>query len=131
IAAIILASYIFYRIITGREELSSLATASCVAVLQFMPGVLAVLYWPRASRVGFLAGLSAGFAVWFALLLLPLVSEFDPEPLLRQWIDLGGFEQLWSLTTIVSLGLNAAIFAILSALVPITDQERAAAEVCS
>lgn len=131
IAAIILAGYVFYRIITGREELSSLVMASCVAVLQFMPGLLAVLYWPRANRIGFLSGLCAGFAIWFVLLLLPLISEFDPETLLRQWLQIPDMEQLWSLTTIVSLALNAAIFALLSALIPISDEERAAAEVCS
>ncbi|MET0377777.1 MAG: ATP-binding protein, partial [Spongiibacteraceae bacterium] len=110
---------------------SSLVMASCVAVLQFMPGLLAVLYWSRANRVGFLSGLCAGFAVWFALLLLPLISEFDPETLLQQWLQIPDMEQLWSLATIASLALNAAIFALLSALIPISDEERAAAEVCS
>jgi signal transduction histidine kinase/Na+/proline symporter len=131
IGAIILAGYVFYRIITGREELSSLAMASCVAVLQFMPGVLAVLYWQRANRVGFLGGLCAGFAVWFVILLLPLISEFDPESLIKHWLHIQDLGQLWSLTTIGSLALNAAIFALLSALIPISDEERAAAEVCS
>jgi len=135
IIAIILAGYLFYRTITGREALSSLTMASCVAVLQFMPGVLAVLYWPRANRIGFLGGLCAGFAVWFTTLLLPLISTFDPAVMFT-WLHLPssspiGADQLWSITTVVSLALNTVIFALLSLLLPISDEERAAAEVCS
>src|SRR5690606_31071053 len=81
IAAIILGGYIFYRVLTGREDLAHLAMTGFTGTLQFLPGVLAVMYWPRANRIGLLAGLLAGFMVWLLALLLPLVSYFDPTPL--------------------------------------------------
>jgi PAS domain S-box-containing protein len=131
IGTIIFAGYVFYRMLSGREELSGLAMVAGVAMLQFMPGVLAVLYWQRANRIAFLAGLGTGFLIWFTLLLLPLVSEVDTEPLLANWLRVPGMDQLWSNTAVLSLAVNAAIFALLSLLLRCTDEERAAAEVCS
>ena len=50
IIAIILCGYGFYRAIGEHEELSTLSMTAYVATLQFMPGVLAVLYWSRGNR---------------------------------------------------------------------------------
>ena len=131
IVAIILFSYIFYRTISGRDALSNLGMASFIATLQFLPGVLAVLYWPRANRVGFLAGLLAGFLVWFVTLLLPLITDFSPESWLARQFNLMPTMELWSAATLTSLALNTLIFAGISLLVRTSDEERAAAEVCA
>lgn len=130
IVAIILGGYGFYRLITGREDLTGLGMAACIATLQFLPGVLAVMYWPRANRIGLLAGLVAGFLVWFFTLLLPLVSNFQPEQIFTVYFETAP-EDIWSATTIISLALNALVFALVSLLTPTSDEERASAEVCS
>ncbi|MDB6061599.1 MAG: ATPase [Verrucomicrobiaceae bacterium] len=131
IVAMIACAYWFYRSIGGHDTLSNLGMAACVAALQFMPGVLAVLYWPRANRIGFLGGLLAGFLVWFTFLLLPLISAFNPATLLAVTFNIGAPAELWSGATLVSLALNTLIFATLSLLAPTSDEERAAAEVCA
>ena len=131
IIAIILGSYFFYRTISGHETLSNLGMASVIATVQFLPGVLAVLYWPRANRIGFLGGLCAGFLVWFFALLLPLISDFNPELLIGRYFNLNAKVELWSAATLVSLALNTFIFALLSLLTRTSDTERAAAEVCA
>jgi PAS domain S-box-containing protein len=131
IVAMIVCAYGFYRAIGGHDTLSNLGMAACVAALQFMPGVLAVLYWPRANRIGFLSGLLAGFTVWFTFLLLPLVSNFNPATLLAVMFNIKPPQELWSGATLVSLALNTLIFAALSLLTHTSDEERAAAEVCS
>lgn len=131
IIAMIGCAYGFYRAIGGHDTLSNLGMAACVAALQFMPGVLAVLYWPRANRIGFLGGLLAGFAVWFAFLLLPLISDFNPATLLAVTLNFKPPQELWSGATLASLALNTLIFAGLSLLSRTSDEERAAAEVCS
>lgn len=131
IVAIILCGYWFYQAIDGHETLSTLSMAACVATLQFMPGVLAVLYWPRGNRVGFLGGLIAGFVIWFAFLMLPLVTELNPTALLAMTLNIEPSKELWSGATLVSLALNMLIFVALSLLVPTSDEERAAAEVCA
>ncbi len=131
IGAIILAGYLFHWLLGGRETLSSLAMTSFIASLQFLPGVMAVLYWPRANRIGFLAGLIAGFSVWFATLLLPVVSELHPDMLFNQRISLGPLDDLWSSSTVLSLAANTLVFVLVSLLTTTSDEERAAAEVCA
>ncbi len=130
IVAIILCGYFFYQSMSGREELSDLSMAAFVATLQFLPGVLAVLYWPKANRIGFLGGLFAGFIVWFILLLLPLISNFNTDALVKLLLP-NAPQELWSTTALISLALNTVVFAVLSLLATTSDEERAAAEVCA
>ena len=63
IATIIMAGYGFYMLLGAEQDLSNLGIASFVATLQFLPGVLSVLYWPTANRRGFIAGLLVGIAI--------------------------------------------------------------------
>src|SRR5262249_52511437 len=48
---------------------------SFVAVVQVLPGLLALLFWRGATRAGFLVGLSAGVSVWALALFLPLLAH--------------------------------------------------------
>ncbi len=131
IVAIILCGYGFYRAIGEHEALSALGMTAYVATLQFMPGVLAVLYWSRGNRAGFLGGLIAGFIVWFTFMMLPLVSNLDPSIQLSQLLNIASPKEVWSGTTLLSLALNTLIFAVVSLLVPATGEERAVAQVCA
>ena len=131
IAAIILGGYWFYHSIGGYQALSSLGLTACVATLQFMPAVLAVLYWPRGNRAGMLSGLCVGFLIWFVFLLLPLVSDFNLATVLNVWFDIKLPDEIWSTTTLISLAANTLLFVLISLLVPSSDEERAAAEVCA
>lgn len=131
IIAIILCGYGFYLAIGEHEALSTLSMTACVATLQFMPGVLAVLYWSRGNRAGFLSGLIAGFVIWFVFMMLPLVSNLNPSTLLSLLLNIAPPKEVWSGATLVSLALNTSIFAIVSLLVPTSDEERAAAQVCA
>src|SRR5690606_21418838 len=45
------------------------------AVAQFMPAMLAGLFWAGACRTGDMAGLLTGFALWFYTLLLPTFAS--------------------------------------------------------
>ncbi|MDZ7684078.1 MAG: hypothetical protein U5O39_02745 [Gammaproteobacteria bacterium] len=53
-----------------------------VAVLQFLPGLIGAFYWRQANKTGLVAGLLAGFFVWFATLFFPLVSDLVYSSLL-------------------------------------------------
>ena len=77
IFAIILAGYGFYLLLGAEQDLSNLGIVAFVATLQFLPGVLSVLYWPTANRRGYIAGLLAGIGVWMVTMLLPLVGNLD------------------------------------------------------
>ncbi|MEB0239050.1 hypothetical protein QN401_28705, partial [Pseudomonas sp. 5S3] len=73
----IMAGYGFYLLIGAQQDLANLGIVAFVATLQFLPGVLSVLYWPTANRRGFIAGLLAGIIVWMVTMLLPLIGNFQ------------------------------------------------------
>lgn len=51
--------------------LVSIGLISFVAVSQFAPAVIGGLYWKEATRKGALAGIIAGFLIWFYTLVIP------------------------------------------------------------
>ncbi|MCM8856368.1 MAG: histidine kinase [Candidatus Thiodiazotropha sp.] len=106
IALIIMAGYGFYVLLEKHQGLVQLGLISFVAVAQFLPGIIGLLYWRRATRLGFILGLVAGIAVWSGALLLPLLessgfvrTEFDiPALRLASGMDQWEFATFWSLT---------------------------------
>lgn len=127
ITVLILAGYIFFNIISGRETLTQLAFVTFIGTLQFLPGIVATLYWPAANKNGLLWGLGAGLIAWFFSMLLPIVSNFEPQIL--GLVD--DSESFWATATMVSLALNTAAFVIISLLTRTTAEEEVAAEICS
>ncbi|MCU7797219.1 MAG: histidine kinase [Candidatus Thiodiazotropha sp. (ex Myrtea spinifera)] len=106
IALIIMAGYGFYVLLEKHQGLVQLGLISFVAVVQFLPGIVGLLYWRRANRLGLILGLLAGIAIWSATLLLPLLessgfirTEFDiPALRLASGMDQWEFATFWSLT---------------------------------
>ncbi|MBW9268828.1 MAG: histidine kinase [Candidatus Thiodiazotropha sp. (ex. Lucinisca nassula)] len=132
IALIIMAGYGFYILLEKHQGLVQLGLISFVAVAQFLPGVVGLLYWRRATRMGFILGLLAGIAVWSATLLLPLLensgfirTEFD-IPGLRL---ASGMDQ-WEFATFWSLALNTLLFVFGSLLSNQSLGEKEAANAC-
>lgn len=130
IVCIILTGYGFYRFIAGRETLSNLGLAAFIATLQFLPGVLAAIYWQGANRKGFIAGLITGFTIWFVTLLLPIITTFDPKFIGKLYFNLA-YEDLWSAVTIASIGMNMLVFGVVSLLTSTSEEEKVAAEICA
>lgn len=122
IAAIIAGGYGFYIIIELQEGLASLGLISFVAAAQLLPGIIGLLFWPRATQAGFISGLSGGALVWFLLLIMPLIdNRIDPT----QWLALN--TDIWTLTTFATLSINGLLFVIGSLLSQPSDDEIAAA----
>jgi len=109
ISLIIAAGYGFYLVIQLNEGLARLGLISFVAAAQLLPGVLGLLFWPQANRMGFLAGLSGGAVVWFLLLIWPL---FNPQSNLLQ--SMPAHSDIWTLSTFCSLTVNGVLFIIAS-----------------
>ncbi|MGE0080846.1 MAG: ATP-binding protein [Thiohalomonadaceae bacterium] len=132
IALIILAGYGFYRLLEHNQGLVQLGLISFVAVAQFLPGVVGLLYWRRATRAGFVAGLVAGCTVWAFALMVPLLQRsgflvWDVDPMAL----LGGTpEEPWSASTFWSLSLNALLFVGVSLLTRQSPAERETARAC-
>ncbi|OGT87755.1 MAG: histidine kinase, partial [Gammaproteobacteria bacterium RIFOXYA12_FULL_61_12] len=132
IAVIILAGYAFYLLLEHNQGLVQLGLISFVAVAQFLPGVAGLLFWRRATRDGFIAGLLAGGFVWWVLLVLPLLERSGMLPgLLQGLAALGhGEGEPWSRATFVSLAVNGILFAVVSLLTRPSEAEREAARAC-
>lgn len=132
IAVIILLSYGFYLLLEHNQGLVQLGLISFVAVAQFLPGVAGLLFWRRATRFGFAAGLLGGAGVWALTLLLPLLQE---SGLLATGFDLSShlappLDDRWSFSTFWSLAVNGVLFVLGSLLTRPTADEKAAAHAC-
>ncbi len=132
IAILILAGYAFFLALNGRQNLSELALVAFSGTLQFLPAVIATSYWPGANRKGLLTGLLSGLAIWFFAILLPLIGSIEMQwwNVVHAWLWRGDF-QPWSASTLLSLGVNIALFIAVSLLSDTSDNERVAAEICS
>lgn len=132
IAAVIAMGYGFYLAIEANQGLVQLGLISFVAVAQFLPGVFGMLFWPRATRAGFIGGLLAGGTVWAATMLLPLLEN---SGLLHTGIELrlllgaAGSDAI-GFATFSSLIVNSLLFVGLSLLTRPTAEETEAARAC-
>ncbi len=131
ILVIILAGYGFYYLIPDRHTLSELGISAVSGCLQFFPGVLAVLYWPRANSSGFIAGLTAGLVVWAAGALAPLVNLVDANWVASFYVGELPRELNWVAVMAISISTNAFVFIVVSLLTNTREEERIAAEVCT
>ena len=75
IMSIIGIGYLFYLVQQHNPGLAGLGLISFVAVAQCLPGIVGLLYWPRANRSGFIAGLVVGAIVWAFTLFVPLIER--------------------------------------------------------
>ncbi|GAB4361564.1 MAG: two-component system sensor histidine kinase CbrA [Gammaproteobacteria bacterium] len=132
IAVIIFTGYFFAQLLEKHQGLAQLGLISFVAVAQFLPGVVGLLYWPRATRWGFIAGLLGGGTVWAATLLIPLlqdagflVSQLDPVPLMQTT-----GQDKWTFATFWSLVVNGVLFVGFSILSRPSREEQDAANAC-
>ncbi|MEY1663037.1 ATP-binding protein [Isoalcanivorax beigongshangi] len=132
ICAVLLAAYLFYLSTGNNHSLTELAVLSFVATLQFVPGLIGVLFWPAANRRGVLWGLYAGFLIWALMLFFPtMVPQWQPSwlyDLLR--ISGHSMNMQWHHITIASVLANALVFVAVSLLSQSSQSERAAADAC-
>ncbi len=113
IVSILLLGYLYFRVAGEAYALVSIGLISFAAVAQFAPVVLGGIYWKSATRRGALAGLLAGFAVWFYTLLMPAFARSGWLP--QGLLDHGpfGIELLKPLALFGLGGLDAITHAMI------------------
>ncbi len=79
IVLLVAAGFAFHLVAPRHGTLVDLGLVSFAAVLQLFPGVLATLFWPRATREGIIGGLVCGGAVWLTITALPLLGWASPS----------------------------------------------------
>ncbi len=132
IAVIILAGYAFYALLQRTQGLVQLGLISFVAVAQFVPGIVGVLYWRQATHAGFITGLLAGITVWALTLLIPLLNA---SGVITAGVDLADLSRTsglghWELATFWSLVCNGGLFVLVSLLGRQNPKEWEAAHAC-
>lgn len=105
-----------YQAVGGSQQLAAMGVVAFVGVAQLLPAMLGGLLWRGATRVGAYAGIIAGSVIWIALMFLPSLGW-------AQQIDWGPVDPLAGVV-LVSVGLNAALFIILSLVTLPDPQER-------
>lgn len=132
IGAIIMGGYLVHVTLQHNQGLVQLGLISFVAVAQFLPGIVGLLYWKRATRIGFIMGLLGGALIWATILIAPLM--YDSGMLLvdlqvDQWVAWSGMHK-WAFATFASLGVNLGLFTVFSLLTRQSAREAEAAHAC-
>ncbi|MDI1301229.1 MAG: ATP-binding protein [bacterium] len=132
ITGLIAVSYLVYLLLSERHSMTEMAMLTFVATLQFTPGLIGVLFWPRANRRGFISGLSAGMVLWFITLVLPYLMELHFLPSL-DWVTLSftNNTDYWQTMGTGTTLVNALIGVVVSLLGTQTASEQIAANTCS
>ena len=132
IAVIIFTGYFFSLLLEKHQGLVQLGLISFVAVAQFLPGIVGLLYWPRATAWGFIAGLLGGGLVWAVTLLFPLLQssgfltyDFDAQTLMT-----AAGQDKWTFATFWSLLVNGVLFLGVSLITRPSREEQDAANAC-
>ncbi len=129
---ILLAGFAFYALLEHNEGLVQLGLVSFVAVAQFLPGIVGLLYWRTANRWGFISGLIGGIVVWYFTLLHPLFADSGLVPPLDtplRLMEASGLDR-WEFATFASLAVNGLLFTLLSLLYRQSREEEEAARAC-
>jgi Na+/proline symporter/signal transduction histidine kinase len=129
---ILLAGFAFYALLEHNEGLVQLGLVSFVAVAQFTPGTIGLLYWRTANRWGFVTGLLGGILVWYFSLLHPLLADSSLVPPVETPLRLMAASGLdrWEFATFASLAVNGLLFVVLSLVLRQSREEHEAANAC-
>lgn len=128
IVLIIAAGYGFYLVQSQNQGLAGLGLISFVAVAQCLPGIVGLLYWQRASRAGFIAGLLIGGSIWAITLLLPLFERAGI--ITTPFFNIPDLAMSTSDSALWSLLWNSLAFILFSLKKPQSDEEREVADAC-
>ncbi|WP_299943827.1 ATP-binding protein [uncultured Microbulbifer sp.] len=131
IAALFVAGFAFYLLLNNRLSLSDLALLAFIGSLQFLPGIFAVIHWPRGNRRGFIGGLLAGMLIWGCGLMLPSILDLNGITLPGTSIRMPLGMSIWTQITTLSLGANILLFVCLSLFTRTGSLEQYAADLCS
>ncbi len=127
IIVILLFAYFYEQNVAHYFSLVSLGLVSFAAVTQFSPAIIGGIYWKGASKNGALAGIIAGFVIWFYTLVLPSfansglldASILTSGPFGMEWLRPGalfgleGFDSI-SHSLIWSMFFNVFLFVVVS-----------------
>lgn len=75
ILLLLLLGYLYFHLAGEAYALVSIGLISFAAVAQFAPALFGGMYWKGGTRLGAMAGLTAGFVLWAYTLMLPSLAK--------------------------------------------------------
>ncbi len=127
IGGILAGGYLAFLAIADGSKLLDTGYIAFIASVQFLPGILTLMYWPTANSKGFITGLLAGLFTWTTLGLVPYftgASLFDLSYLAPNIIN-------WDLVASATLLANLSCLIVVSLLTGTSREERRAALLCA
>lgn len=104
-----------YWAIKQSNSVFSFAMLSFSATLQFLPGIIALLYWQRATRDGFIAGLVIGSALWTLFLFFPdILNKGLNQDISIFRLSFSAQSNLWSISAAIALIANTTALLLVS-----------------
>ena len=124
---IILLCLFFHLFLNNTLDLTESLFLTLALFTQFSPGLVGVLFWTSATRMGFICGLICGFIIWLLGLFLPTLDQGARLP-----FDLGFSPNIdnWQAPTMTAFIVNMLVFIGVSIYRKPSPQERYAAEAC-
>lgn len=131
ISFVLLCAYLFSLAPGLKLDSTALTMLTFVGVLQFAPGLLATVYWPRATKNGFLVGLGLGIIIWIMYLLIPTVLAYETGA--SSLLGLASHSRLddWQAAGIFATLANGIALVMTSLLGTQTEADVSVAENCS
>ena len=126
IGCILLFNYLYYLAIADSPLIQDSGLVSFIACLQFLPGLLLLLYWPPANSKGFISGLAGGSLVWLLMGLEPYLQQLLIG---QQTATVATIS--WNIVTATSLLTNFFLVFLVSAFTSTNAEERKAALLCA
>ncbi|MCC5975378.1 MAG: sodium:solute symporter, partial [Rubellimicrobium sp.] len=81
IIGVLALGYVYFVLSGGGAALSAIGLIAFAGLAQILPAMVGGLFWRGATRVGAMAGLLTGFAIWLWTLFLPSFGEGAVIPL--------------------------------------------------
>lgn len=132
IAGLIAAAFATYLLLASSHSMTEMAMLTFVAALQFAPGLIGVLFWPRGNRNGFIGGLCTGMLLWLLLLVIPYLVEINVISSLP-WLPVSFRDNTlyWQMAGLWAVLANAAVGVAVSLFSSQSASEQIAANTCS
>ncbi|BCE01397.1 ATP-binding protein [Marinicellulosiphila megalodicopiae] len=127
-------AYLSYLLFGNIQNLSNLGFVAFIGTLQFLPGIIAILFWQRATKKGFISGLSLGMSIWILFSIAPLILEgLNNEAMELIFRKPMRFltTDAWVKSATISLAINSIVFIAVSFFTKQTEDEKNAANACN
>jgi PAS domain S-box-containing protein len=131
IAALIANAYLFYVLMDRNRTMTEMAMLTFVATLQFAPGIIGLLFWPRANQAGFVSGLAVGMLLWFVMLAMPFLLEWRSLTLPGIDLSVASNPNYWQMVGLGAVVINTIVNVMVSLATKQSPSEEIAAHTCA